>query len=198
MEEWIVTVFSILSDLGYLGIILGLMMEIIPSELVLSYGGYLISTGEIHFVGALISGVIGGTIAQLFLYWIGSYGGRPFLERYGKYLFISEKHLDASERWFEKYGTGVIFSARFIPVIRHAISIPAGVAKMPLSHFTLLTVAAMIPWTVLFLLLGMELGEHWQQISSYAKPFILPIITIAVGAIIVYFACQIIKEKRKN
>lgn len=198
MEQWILTIFSVLSELGYLGIVIGLMIEVIPSELVLSYGGYLISKGEIHFVGALISGVIGGTIAQVFLYWIGAYGGRPFLQKYGKFLFISEKHLTASENWFEKYGTGVIFSARFIPIIRHAISIPAGIAKMPLSHFTLLTIGAMIPWTVLFLLLGMELGEHWQSIRSYAEPFIIPIISIALGAIIVYFLCQIVKEKRKN
>lgn len=97
--------------------------------------------------------------------------------------------MDASEKWFEKYGTGVIFTARFIPVIRHAISIPAGIAKMPLSVFTVYTLAAMVPWTVLFLLLGMELGDHWRDIKEYAKPFILPIIVIALvsGAIYLFY-----------
>ncbi|USK37555.1 DedA family protein [Cytobacillus firmus] len=189
MEEIIAGIFELLSQLGYVGIALGLMVEVIPSEIVLSYGGFLVSTGNIHFIGALLAGIAGGTLAQLFLYWLGAYGGRPVLDKYGKYLLIQKKHLDASEKWFEKYGTGVIFTARFIPVIRHAISIPAGIAKMPLSVFTVYTLAAMVPWTVLFLLLGMELGDHWRDIKEYAKPFILPIIVIALvsGAIYLFY-----------
>lgn len=197
MQELINNVFDILSEFGYLGILLGLMIEVIPSEIVLSYGGYLVSLDRIHFVGALISGVVGGTLAQIFLYWLGYYGGRPFLEKYGKFLLIHPHHLDASERWFQKYGTGVIFSARFIPVIRHAISIPAGVSKMPLSHFTILTIGAMIPWTVLFLLLGMELGEHWMMIKEYSQPFIIPIIMIAIIAILLYFLYKKLRDKPK-
>ncbi|EWG09750.1 DedA family protein [Cytobacillus firmus] len=189
MEEIIAGIFELLSQLGYVGIALGLMAEVIPSEIVLSYGGFLVSTGKIHFIGALLAGIAGGTLAQLFLYWLGAYGGRPVLDKYGKYLLIQKKHLDASEQWFEKYGTGVIFTARFIPVIRHAISIPAGIARMPLSVFTVYTLAAMVPWTVLFLLLGMELGDHWRDIKEYAKPFILPIIVIALvsGAIYLFY-----------
>ena len=187
MKEWILSFFEILSQLGYLGIALGLMAEIIPSEVVLSYGGYLVSTGKIHFWGALIAGVAGGTIAQLFLYWIGLYGGRPFLDKYGKFLLIKHSHLDASERWFQKYGTGVIFTARFVPIIRHAISIPAGISKMPLSTFSIYTIAAMIPWAVLFLLLGIELGDHWREIKEYAEPVIIPIILLAFASIIIYF-----------
>ncbi|MGG0716880.1 DedA family protein [Robertmurraya massiliosenegalensis] len=198
MHEMISNIFDMLSELGYFGILFGLMIEIIPSEIVLSYGGYLISSGQIHFFGALLCGVIGGTAAQLFLYWLGVYGGRPFLEKYGKYLFIHPKHLDASEHWFKKYGTGVIFSARFIPVIRHAISIPAGIARMPISHFTMLTIGAMIPWTILFLLLGIELGDHWKMIEEYSRPFLLPIIGISIVGIILYFVFTFIKEKGKK
>ncbi|KAB2338149.1 DedA family protein [Cytobacillus depressus] len=187
MKDFILSIFDMLSQLGYLGIALGLMVEVIPSEIVLSYGGYLISTGKINFLGALIAGVIGGTFAQLFLYWLGVYGGRPVLDKYGKFLLIKKAHLDASEQWFQKYGTGVIFTARFVPVIRHAISIPAGIAKMPLSTFTLYTVAAMIPWTVLFLLLGMELGDHWRDIKQYAQPFLMPLIILAFLSIGIYF-----------
>ncbi|WP_404355175.1 DedA family protein [Cytobacillus firmus] len=194
MEEIIAGIFGLLSQLGYVGIALGLMVEVIPSEIVLSYGGFLVSTGNIHFIGALLAGIAGGTLAQLFLYWLGAYGGRPVLDKYGKYLLIQKKHLDASEKWFEKYGTGVIFTARFIPVIRHAISIPAGIAKMPLSVFTVYTLAAMVPWTVLFLLLGMELGDHWRDIKEYAKPFILPIIVIALGT----GAFYLFYKKRKS
>ena len=187
MKEFFLSIFQFLSELGYIGIALGLMIEVIPSEIVLSYGGYLISIGKLNFIGALLAGVIGGTLAQIFLYWLGVYGGRPFLDKYGKFLFIKKAHLDASEQWFEKYGTGVIFTARFVPVIRHAISIPAGIAKMPLPLFTIYTAAAMIPWTILFLLLGIELGSHWQDIKEYAKPVLLPIILLAFGAIIIYF-----------
>ncbi|MFE8702030.1 DedA family protein [Cytobacillus sp. FJAT-54145] len=187
MHDFIMSIFEFISELGYFGIALGLMVEVIPSEIVLSYGGFLVYKEKISFLGALISGVIGGTLAQLFLYWLGAYGGRPFLDRYGKYILIHKKHLDASEKWFDKYGTGVIFSARFIPVIRHAISIPAGIAKMPLSQFTLYTVGAMIPWTILFLLLGIELGDHWRNIEEYAKPFLYPIIMISVSCMLIYF-----------
>ncbi|MBP2239454.1 membrane protein DedA with SNARE-associated domain [Cytobacillus eiseniae] len=190
MKELLYAIFETLSQLGYLGIALGLMVEVIPSEIVLSYGGYLISLGEIHFLGALLAGVIGGTFAQLFLYWIGLYGGRPFLDKYGKFLFIKKSHLDASEHWFHKYGTGVIFTARFIPIVRHAISIPAGIARMSLSTFCLYTIAAMIPWTVLFLLLGIELGDHWREIKEYAKPFLFPIIILAISSIGIYLLFQ--------
>ncbi|HYK72758.1 MAG TPA: DedA family protein [Pseudoneobacillus sp.] len=187
MNELVYMIFDYLSHLGYFGILFGLMIEVIPSEIVLSYGGFLIEQGKISFVGACLAGIIGGTLAQLFLYWIGLYGGRPFLERYGKFLFILPKHLDASEKWFNRYGTGVVFSARFIPVVRHAISIPAGISKMPLSTFIVYTVAAMVPWTILFLLLGMELGQHWNKIEEYAKPVMLPIIIIALLSGFLYF-----------
>ncbi|MFP7472581.1 DedA family protein [Niallia taxi] len=197
MSELVHTIFDFLSSLGYMGIALGLMVEVIPSEIVLSYGGYLIHSGHINFFGALIAGVIGGTIAQLFLYWIALYGGRPFIDRYGKYILIKSSHVDASEKWFLKYGTGMIFLARFIPVVRHAISIPAGLARMPIGQFTLYTTAAIIPWTVLFLLLGMRLGDHWGNIETYAKPYITPIIIGAVVLLAAYVLLQFRKKKNK-
>jgi membrane protein DedA with SNARE-associated domain len=182
-----------LSSLGYFGIALGLMIEIIPSEIVLAYGGYMISKGMLNYPLAVVSGVIGGTIAQLFLYWAGYYGGRPFLEKYGKYVLIRKKQIDLSEKWFEKYGAGVIFSARFIPVVRHAISIPAGIAKMPMSKFTLYTVAAILPWTVLFLYLGEQLGTRWQTIKAASQQYALPIMIVAVILGVIYY---LIKRKK--
>lgn len=198
MDAIISAILETLADLGYWGIALGLMIEVIPSEIVLSYGGYLISIGKINFLGALIAGIIGGTLAQLFLYWIGYYGGRPFLEKYGRFLLINEKHLDLSERWFERYGTGVVFTARFIPVIRHAISIPAGIAKMNLFRFTILTVLAMVPWSVLFLYLGMQLGNNWADIKSFAQPFVAPIMYGALAGAMIYIVFQFRKQRRTN
>ena len=96
MKEFIFSVLEFLSNLGYLGIALGLMIEIIPSEIVLGYGGFMISQGTPRiYPGAIIAGTIGGTIAQLFIYWAGYYGGRPFLEKYGKYIFIKKKQIDS-------------------------------------------------------------------------------------------------------
>jgi membrane protein DedA with SNARE-associated domain len=194
VQEFILNVLDWLSSLGYLGIALGLMLEVIPSEIVLGYGGYMISQGTIGFTGAVIAGTIGGTIAQLFLYWLGYYGGRPVLERFGKYLLINKHHIDVSEQWFNKYGPGVIFSARFIPVVRHAISIPAGIARMSFTKFTLYTIAAVIPWTIFFLYLGIVLGENWAGIKDVAKPYIIPVSIIALGAGIVY----LVASKKKS
>lgn len=172
--------FEWLSGLGYWGILLGLMVEIIPSEIVLAYGGYLVSEGHIRFVGAIVFGTIGGVAAQVILYGIARYGGRGFLEKYGKYLFIRRHHLYASERWFRRYGAGVIFFARFIPVLRHAISVPAGIARMPLGTFTLLTTAAVLPWTMIFVYVGYILGDNWKSIDEEIKPFIEPVVIIAI------------------
>ncbi|WP_409291705.1 DedA family protein [Peribacillus sp. SCS-37] len=186
MKEIIMELLAFFAGLGYFGVALGLMVEIIPSEIVLGYGGYLISLGKINFAGAVIAGVIGGTLAQLFLYWAGYFGGRPFLERYGKYILIKNHHIDMAEKWFEKYGGGVVFSARFIPVVRHAISIPAGIARMSALKFTVYTVAAIIPWTIGFLYLGTVLGENWSHIKEAAAPYVTPFIGLAAVSIVLY------------
>ncbi|WP_442789550.1 DedA family protein [Paenibacillus sp. CAA11] len=177
---------------------LGLMIEVIPSEIVLAYGGYLVHGGHINFIGAVFFGVVGGVIAQIFIYWIGRYGGRPILEKYGKYILIQKKHIDVAESWFLRYGAGVIFTARFIPVARHAISIPAGMAKMKLSKFILLTTLAVIPWTVLFVYLGMILGEQWENIDEKASPYIMPILLSALALLIVYFLVKWMLSSRKK
>jgi membrane protein DedA with SNARE-associated domain len=195
MKEFIFSVLDFLSQLGYFGIALGLMIEIIPSEIVLGYGGYMISQGILGYPGAVIAGTVGGTLAQLFLFWAGYYGGRPFLEKYGRFVLINKKQIDLSELWFRKYGGGVIFFARFIPVVRHAISIPAGVAKMSAVKFTLYTVAAVIPWTILFLYLGHKLGENWAGIKEYAAQYTFPLIIGAVLLGVIYF---LVKKTKKT
>lgn len=200
--DWISNVVGVLLEwvqqLGYMGIMLGLMIEVIPSEIVLAYGGYLVHLGHINFIGAVFFGTVGGVIAQLFIYWIGRYGGRPILEKYGKYILIQKKHIDASEAWFQKYGSGVIFTARFIPVVRHAISVPAGIAKMPVSKFLLLTTLAVIPWSVLFVYLGMLLGEQWQHVDEKAGPYVMPILLTALALLIVYLVVKSFNNRRKG
>lgn len=194
MHEAIQAILDWLEQLGLWGIFFGLVIEVIPSEIVLAYGGYLVSKGSIPFWSAVWFGVVGGTIAQIIMYGIGKFGGRPFLERYGKYLLVKKEHLDLSEKWFERYGTGVVFTARFIPVVRHAISIPAGIAGMPLVRFTLLTALAVLPWSVGFIWLGMTLGGNWRSIDEVARQYTLPIVAAAV----VLTAAYIIYVRRKN
>lgn len=196
MKDFVFTVLTTLTNLGYFGIALGLMIEVIPSEIVLAYGGYLISLGHISFTGAVIAGTIGGVIAQWFLYWIGYYGGRPFLERYGKYLLIRKSHIEKSEAWFEKYGPGVVFTARFIPVVRQAISIPAGISKMSFLKFTFYTILAAIPWSILFLFLGKQLGQNWQQINEIAKPYTKPVLIAALVLMVAYIFMNMVKRKK--
>ncbi|WP_336883672.1 DedA family protein [Priestia koreensis] len=196
MSSIVSSLLNWLMDLGYLGIALGLMVEIIPSEIVLAYGGYMVSQGTITIVGAVIAGTIGGVIAQWFLYWIGYWGGRPFLEKYGKFLLIRKHHLDMAERWFQKYGAGVVLTARFIPVVRHAISIPAGIARMSFARFTILTTVAIVPWSILFIYLGIKLGSHWRDIGDVASKYTQPIAIVAILVIVVYLIIGV-RKKRK-
>ncbi|MBY3623088.1 DedA family protein [Acinetobacter sp. CUI P1] len=198
ISDLISTLFEWIQSLGYFGIMIGLMIEVIPSEIVLAFGGFLVWSGDINFFGAVLFGTIGGVIAQIFVYWIGRYGGRPVLEKYGKYILIQKKHIDHSEEWFNKYGTGVIFTARFIPVVRHAISVPAGISKMPLGKFTLLTTLAVIPWSALFVYLGMTLGNKWEDIDKVAAKYTNEIILVAIALIIIYFVFKWYKSKKKG
>jgi len=186
LSQVVNNVLLYLADLGYFGIALGLMIEIIPSEIVLSYGGFMISQGTIGWPLAVVAAVIGGLFSQLFLYWFARYGGRPLILKYGKYLLITEHHLDLAERWFLKYGQGVIFGARFIPVVRHAISIPAGLAKMDQTKFSFYTVLAIIPWSILFLYLGETLGTNWRSIKEVAAPYTNGVLIAAVVMILLY------------
>ncbi|MFM9280391.1 DedA family protein [Paenibacillus jiagnxiensis] len=190
--------FEWIRNLGYFGIALGLMVEVIPSEIVLAYGGFLVYSQQVSFLPALFFATVGGVLAQLFIYWIGRYGGRPVLEKYGKYILISKKHIDHAEAWFNKYGTGVIFTARFIPVVRHAISIPAGITRMNIWRFIILTTLAVIPWSILFIYLGMLLGNQWEHIDEKAAPYITPILVAAVVLLAAYFLIKWIISKNKK
>lgn len=109
-----------------------------------------------------------------------------------------KKHIDHSEEWFNKYGTGVIFTARFIPVVRHAISVPAGISRMPLGKFTLLTTLAVIPWSALFVYLGMTLGNKWEDIDEVAAKYTNEIILVALALIIIYFVYKWFKSKKRG
>lgn len=194
-REWSLEVLQWLSDLGYPGIMLGLMVEVIPSELVLAFGGYMVKEGVLRYWGVVVYGTIGGTIAQYFLYAMGRWGGRPFLEKFGKYIFLHKSHLDKAENWFHQYGDGIVFFGRFIPVVRHAISVPAGLAGMPQARFLLLTMAAVWPWSMFFVYLGMELGKNWREIKTMIAPYFPFLIVLSVLLIVFYILYKRIRTR---
>jgi len=201
MSQFISQILDFLTGLGYWGIMLGLMIEIIPSEIVLAYAGFLVAQGEINYFEAILFGTIGCLIAQIFIYWIGLYGGRPFVEKYGKYIHLKKKHIDLAEGWFKKYGGGVIFTARFVPVVRQAISIPAGLAKMPLWKFSVLTTLASVLWSGLFVWLGerlSSLGKNWTDIHELSNQYTVPLIVAAAGLFALYFLIKILIDNRKK
>ncbi|MNI43066.1 Inner membrane protein YqjA [compost metagenome] len=197
MGEIIHRILDLITGMGYWGILLGLALEVIPSEIVLAYAGYLVYQGEINLTEAIVFGVIGCLLQQVILYAIGLYGGRTFIDKYGKYLHIKTKHVDMTERWFQKYGVGVVFTSRFIPVVRQAISIPAGIARMNMTKFLLFSGLASIPWAILFVSLGKTLGENWENINEKAAPYTQPILWIALALMLIYVLFKVLTRKKK-
>ncbi|BBH21785.1 membrane protein [Paenibacillus baekrokdamisoli] len=190
-----------IEGLGYFGIVLGLMLEVIPSEVVLGYAGYMVSDAggnQFTFIGAVIAGTIGAVVQQWILYAIGRYAGRPFFEKYGKIIKIGPKQLDKAEHWFNKYGAGIVFTARFVPVMRQAISIPAGMARMNFWYFTFLSALASLPWSLLFVYLGSSLGDQWKNIDEKAAPYVQPAILIALALLVAYILFKVIKSRGKS
>ncbi len=198
LHEWLNQILQWVESLGYWGIIIGLAIEVIPSEIVLGFAGYLVYKGDISFVVAVICGTIGAILQQWLLYAIGRYGGRPFLDKFGKYLHLKAKHLDMAESWFEKYGPFIVFTGRFVPVMRQAVSIPAGMARMNLWKFTWLTALASVPWSILFVWLGKSLGENWDTIDEKASEYVRPIVLIALALLIGYFLFLYLRKRGKS
>lgn len=151
MEEMIIHFIEFLKQFSYFGIILALTIETVPAEIVLPMAGYWVFQGDMNFLLAVLAGTLGGTTGPLTLYALGRYGGRPLILKYGKYFFVKEQHIDASDHFFRKYGASVAFIGRFIPGIRTAISIPCGISKMNVWKFSLYTFLAMLPITTLYI-----------------------------------------------
>ena len=140
----------------------------------------------------------GAVIQQWILYGIGRYAGRPFFEKYGKIIKIGPKQLDKAENWFNKYGAGIVFTARFVPVMRQAISIPAGMARMSFGYFTFLSALASLPWSLLFVYLGSSLGDQWENIDEKAAPYVQPAILVALALLVAYILFKVLKGRGKS
>ena len=160
-------IVATISVLGYGGIVLLMAIESacipLPSEIIMPFSGYLVSTGELNLWGVAIAGAVGCVVGSLVAYWVGMYGGRPFIEKYGRYILLSRHDLDLADRWFAKYGEVIVFVSRLLPAIRTFIAFPAGVARMKLTRFVIYTFAGSLPWCLALAYVGQKLGEQWDK-----------------------------------
>lgn len=184
---------------GYLGVALAMAIESamvpLPSELILPYGGFLVSDpSQIEplthapwsFWVVVAVATIGNTLGSLIGYAIGAWGGRPFLVRWGRYLLINAHEIELADRFFAKYGPATAFFSRLLPVVRTFISFPAGVARMPLRTFILFSTLGAIPWSITLVFAGEKLGENWVDIRHALQPFDTAI-ALAVVALVGLF-----------
>jgi membrane protein DedA with SNARE-associated domain len=188
VEEWerqlLVFVRQVYDVLNWPGVVVLMAIESacipLPSEVVMPLSGWMLikerGFGVLHNLIAGFYGAVGCSIGSLVAYWVGARGGRPLLERYGKYVLITRHDLDRADRWFERYGEWTIFFSRLLPVVRTFISFPAGVARMHLGKFVIYTFVGSFPWCLGLAFGGYQLGEHWEQIRAIMRPFDVPII----------------------
>ena len=173
----IISIFIIdtISSTGYLGIVILMAIESacipLPSEVIMPFSGYLVTMKKFSLIGTGVAGAFGCVVGSVAAYYVGMYGGRPLIERYGKYILISHKDLDIADRWFLRYGDAVIFFSRLLPVIRTFISFPAGVARMNMVKFVTYTFVGSFPWCLGLAYIGMILGENWETIKVYFHRF---------------------------
>ena len=176
--------------LGYTGIAVLMALESIilplPSEAILPFAGFLAATGELNLWLITIAATIGSLIGSTVSYAVGRYGGRPFLARYGKYFLLHENSLAKADMWFTRYGDRTVFIGRLLPVVRHFISIPAGIARMRLTHFYAYTAAGAFLWNLLLTYTGFVLGENWTAISRFTAPFEAGLVVLVLIAILWY------------
>ncbi len=156
----------------------------VPSEVIQLYAGFMVSEGRMSFVVAVLAGTIGNVVGSWVAWAVGAYGGRPFIERHGRWLHISQRNLAWADRWFDRYGPKVVLFSRMLPIIRTFISLPAGIARMPFWRFTVYTFVGALPWCFLLTLAGVQVGENWEELEGRLKYFTyLVALGIVVGVI---------------
>ena len=142
------------------------MVVPVPSEAVMPFAGFLIAQGTWTGLGVVLWSTTGSIIGSLISYWIGWGVGRPALLAWGRFVGLTVQHLERTERWFSRWGSRAIFVCRFVPVVRHLISLPAGTARMPLGRFVLLTAAGAGLWNSFLAYVGFKLGERWTDLQA--------------------------------
>lgn len=172
LGSWIV---AVISATGYLGIVFLMAVESagipLPSEIIMPFAGYLVSLGKVSLLGVATAGAIGCNIGSTVAYYVAAWGGRPVLERYGKYVLITHKELERTDRFFSRYGSATVFFGRLLPVVRTFIAFPAGLARMPMVKFQIYTFLGSWPWCFALAYVGYLLGARWDSDPTMRKLF---------------------------
>ncbi|MEN6318007.1 MAG: DedA family protein [Syntrophaceae bacterium] len=178
---------------GYISVFVLMVMESmvfpIPSEAVMPFAGFLIAESKFTFTLVIAVSTLGSIVGSLLSYWIGLYGGQPFIERYGRFFLLDRDDLAATERFFKKYGNATIFISRFIPVVRHLISLPAGMGRMNLVRFSIYTIIGAGLWNAFLTVCGFYLRKNWEVVMQYSR-----IVDIVVLAVLIFGIAFFIKK----
>lgn len=195
-------IMELITDYGYFGMFLAMVLEavviIIPSEAILATGGILASRRIFSFWGAFLTGLLGSVFCAIAIYFMGYFGGRPFIKKYGKYFFMKDEDLEKSDSWFQKYGLFGALIGRNFPIIRTLISLPIGIMRMSFSKFLIYTTIGSIPWTFAFVYVGYALGNNWVVLKNYVSRLKTPIRILLILLIVSYFYKKIKERKKKS
>jgi membrane protein DedA with SNARE-associated domain len=188
MLEWLEHIVTdYLGAYGYPAVFVLMVLESacipIPSEVTMVFGGFLVSRGDLDFFWVAMIGTIANVVGSWIAYAVGAWGGRPLIERWGRYVFLRKHELDQAHEWFERRGEMAVFVSRLLPVIRTFISLPAGVARMPFGKFTLYTFLGCLPWTFALTWAGLVLGENWETVLRYGEPVSWAIAVASVAVV---------------
>ncbi|MEG3224769.1 MAG: alkaline phosphatase [Methanobacteriales archaeon Met13] len=175
--------------LGYWGVFLGMNIDSacipLPSEIIMPFAGYVVWEGQMTLWGITLVGASGNLVGSLMAYFVGWKGGRPLLEKYGKYVLISHRKLQLADEWFEKYGHKAVLISRFLPGVRTFISLPAGITHMELKKFVFYTFVGSLPWCFALGYVGVLLGPNWTSLQQYWH-YLDILVAVGVVAFLVY------------
>ena len=195
LHEWVI---HSVADYGLVAIFVLMLLESacipIPSEVTMLFGGALTATafagsgGELDFWAVVMAGTFGNLIGSWLAYWAGVWGGRPLVDRFGRYLLILPHEVDRAHEWFDRRGEVAVFVSRLLPVVRTFISLPAGVAQMRFWRFTVYTFAGCLPWCLMLTWLGRAFGDRWEAVQHALEPVSWGIAAVIVALGIWYVA----------
>jgi len=202
MLEWLEhAITTSLGEYGYQAVFVLMVLESacipIPSELTMVFGGFLVSRGDLDFFWVAMVGTIANVLGSWLAYWVGLVGGRPLIDRWGRFVFLREHELDRAHEWFERHGEVAVFVSRLLPVVRTFISLPAGVARMNFWKFTLYTFLGCLPWTFALAALGYALGSQWHVVDRFLRPVSI-VIAVLVAAAAGWWLYRRWQEQRRH
>lgn len=168
-------IVAFISHTGYAGVLVLMAIESacipLPSEIILPFSGFLVSTGRFQLWWVAIAGALGCNLGSMVAYAVGYYGGRPLAARYGRWVLIAPGDIERAEDWFRRRGDLAVFLSRMLPVVRTYIALPAGVARMPLLRFHVYTFLGSLPWCLLLAYIGARLGANWEALGPIFHRF---------------------------